>query len=373
MSVPENGAGDPLRIARRLLAVPTAPFHEDGVMACLRGLLAAAGVPFRADRHGNLIARHRRGRGPRWALVAHTDHPGIEVTSVRGTTARATVHGTFLGGVLPEALPGTRVRLHGPDGAEAGGVIRTVRMVRGEKRVAIDLEGPAVGQALGIGPGAFGAFDLGGPRADRRRISAVAVDDLIGCATIVAVLAAARAEGLPGRIDGVFTRAEEVGFVGTQLLAEDGALDGARIVSLEASRELPGAWAGRGPVLRTGDRTTVFHSGLEHHLHAVAKDLEARVNGFAFQRQLMSGGTCEATVFTAHGLQATGLAYPLLNYHNVTPEGGIGREEVATADYLNGIRLLTEAVRRGGADATFPRYLRDLRKSTGRYRRRLPA
>lgn len=374
MSAPLPAAADPLRIARRLLAVPTAPFHEGGVMDCLRGLLAEAGVPFRADRHGNLIARHRKGNGPRWALVAHTDHPGIDVTAVRGRTA----HGAYLGGVLPEALPGTRVRLHGADGAEARGVLRAVRMVRGEKRVTIDLDDPGAGPARGIARGAFGVFDLGTVRADRRRISAVAVDDLIGCATIVAVLARFRAEGLPGRIDGVFTRAEEVGFIGAQLLAEDGALEGARVVSLEASRELPGAWPGRGPVLRVGDRATVFHSGLEHHLHRVAKDLAAREPGFSFQRQLMSGGTCEATVFTAHGLVAAGLAYPLVNYHNVTPEGGIGREEVATPDYRNGIRLLVEAIRRdgrggrGGADATFPRYLKDLRKSTARYRRRLP-
>jgi len=197
------------------------------------------------------------------------------------------------------------------------------------------------------------------------------VDDLIGCATIVAVLAAFAVQGRPGRIDGVFTRAEEVGFIGTQLLAEDGALAGARVVSLEASRELPGAWPGRGPVLRVGDRATVFHSGLEHHLHAVAKDLATRVPGFMFQRQLMSGGTCEATVFTAHGVATAGLAYPLVNYHNVTPENGIGREEVATADYLNGIRLLVEAIGRGGVDASFPLYLRDLRKGTARYRRRL--
>jgi len=372
VSAPPPPAADPVRIARRLLAVPTAPFHEDGVMDCLRGLLAEAGVPFRADRHGNLIARYRKGGAPRWALVAHTDHPGIDVTAVRWPTA----HATFLGGVLPGALPGTRVRLHGRDRASAGGTLGKVRMVRGEKRVTIALDDPGTGPAPGIGKGAFGTFDLGVVRADRRRISAVAVDDLIGCATIVAVLARFRAEGLPGRIDGVFTRAEEVGFIGAQLLAEDGTLAGARVVSLEASRELPGAWPGRGPVLRAGDRATVFHSGLEHHLHQVAKDLAAKVPGFLFQRQLMSGGTCEATVFTAHGYAAAGLAYPLINYHNVTPEGGIGREEVATPDYLNGIRLLVAAISRsgrGGAEATFPRYLKDLRKSTARYRRRLPA
>jgi len=139
--------------------------------------------------------------------------------------------------------------------------------------------------------------------------------------------------------------------------------------------ELPGARPGQGPVLRVGDRTCVFDAGLEHHLHAAAKALAEREPPFAFQRQLMSGGTCEATVFTAHGYRAAGLAYPLVNYHNVTPAEGIDREEVATSDYLGGVRLLVEAVRRGakggGPGAGLVRYRKTLARQTARYRRRL--
>jgi len=360
-----TGEPDPLGIARRLLAVPTAPFHEDGVMDRLRELLAGFGLKATADRHGNLVARYRRGRGPRWALVAHTDHPGIEVTAVRGRTARA----TFLGGVLPNALPGVPVRLHGPGGARAGAVIRDVRMVRGEKRLTLDLEGPADG----IGPGAFGTFDLAPPSVTRRAIQAVAVDDLIGCATIVAVLAHFARHRLAGRIDGVFTRAEEIGFGGAQLLAESGRLPpDSLVVSLEASRALPGAHPGQGPVIRAGDRATVFDSGLEHHLHTVAKDLQTADPSFRFQRQLMGGGTCEATVFTARGYRAGGIAYPLTNYHNVTPKETIDREMIDPADYLGGVRLLAEAIRRGReAAGTLDRYSRRLARETARYRRRL--
>jgi putative aminopeptidase FrvX len=363
--VPRAGGPDPLWIARRLLAVPTAPFHEDGVMARLRELLGGLGLKPAADRQGNLIAGYRRGRGPRWALVAHTDHPGLEVTSVRGRAARA----TFLGGVLPKALPGARVRLFGPGGARGRGMIREVRMVRGEKRLTLDLETPADG----IGPGAFGTLDLGPAAVTGRAIRAVAVDDLIGCATIVAVLAHCVRHGLPGRIDGIFTRAEEIGFGGAQLLAEGGRLPAdTLVVSLEASMALPGAQPGRGPVIRTGDRATVFDSGLEHHLHTVAKDLAAADPSFAFQRQLMGGGTCEATVFTALGYRAAGLACPLTNYHNVTPRQTLDREMIDPADYLGGIRLLVEAVARGRqAPGSLARYYRRLARSTARHRRRL--
>jgi len=334
-------------------------------MAVLTALLAEARVPFRADRHGNLIARYRNGRGPRWALVAHTDHPGLEVTSARRDTARA----TFLGGVLPKALPGTRVRLFGSGGTQARATVRDVRMVAGDKRLTLALERPHEA----IGPGAFGVFDLAPATVNRHRIAATAVDDLIGCATTVAVLAHLARHRLPGRVDGVFTRAEEIGFGGAQLLAESGRLPpDSLVVSLEASRALPGAHPGQGPVIRAGDRATVFDSGLEHHLHTVAKDLQTADPSFRFQRQLMGGGTCEATVFTARGYRAGGIAYPLTNYHNVTPKETIDREMIDPADYLGGVRLLAEAIRRGReAAGTLDRYSRRLARETARYRRRL--
>jgi putative aminopeptidase FrvX len=359
-----TGPPDPLNLARRLLAVPTAPFHEAGVLARIREALREMDVPARSDPHGNLLARYRRGRGPRWALVAHTDHPGIEVTSVRGRTARA----TFLGGVLPKALPGTAVRLFGPGGETARGTIARVDMVRGAKRLVIDLDGGG-----GTGPGAFGVFDLPPPTVNRHRIAATAVDDLIGCATILSVLGHFAHHRLPGRIDGVFTRAEEIGFGGAQLLAEGGRIPpDARVVSLEASMALAGARPGQGPVIRVGDRTTVFDTGLEHHLHAAARHLAEAEPPFRFQRQLMSGGTCEGTVFAAAGYRAVGLAYPLTHYHNVTPRDGIDREEVATADYLGGVRLLVAAIRRGGAPgASLARYRRRLARDTAAFRRRL--
>ncbi|MFQ5508734.1 MAG: M20/M25/M40 family metallo-hydrolase [Leptospirillia bacterium] len=362
---------DPLKIAGGLLALPTAPFHEERVLAHIECLLTAHRIPFARDPHGNLIARYDRGDGPLWALVAHTDHPGIEVTSVRGDT----VHGTFLGGVRPDRLEGARVRLHAPpdkpDHGPAGAHITRIRMVRGEKRVTLRLD-PDHTAAVG----GFGDFDLGTPRINSRRIAAVAIDDLIGCATTLAVLVRLKRERRRARVWGVFTRAEEVGFAGTQkLVAERGLPGDALVVSLESSMELPGARPGQGPVIRVGDRATSFDSDLDRRLHRTARQIARSDNGFKFQRQLMSGGTCEASVFAAAGYRTTGLAYPLLNYHNMptdTARGGIAAEEIATSDFLGGIRLLFEAVRHPEApEAENARYLERLARSTGKYIRRL--
>ena len=366
---------DPLAIARKLLAVPTAPFYEQRVMAVIRGMLDDWGIRYQIHPHGNLIARFGRAKSAPWALLAHTDHPGIEITSVRGHVG----HGTFLGGVRPDSLPGATVRLYG-DGGEATGTIETVRLVHGEKRIRVRLDQGAgqkgagqkgAGQKGAVQKGWFGSFDLGPPTVNRQRICAIAVDDLIGCATVISVLGTLKAQGATCRVLGVFTRAEEVGFAGAQKLVANRTLpDHARIVSLEASMEMAGARQNKGPVIRVGDRTATFDAGLERVLHETAQGLKAADPTFKFQRQLMSGGTCEATVFTAAGYKAVGLAYPLMNYHNMAAPDGVAKEEVASADYLGGVRLLVAAVQATKCGG-FPRYLAHLTRATAKMVKRL--
>jgi endoglucanase len=362
---------DPLSIARTLLAVPTAPFHEGRVMTAITTMLDDWGISYTFDRHGNLIAHYSKGRGPRWALVAHTDHPGIDITSRRGRTVKA----AFLGGVKPNLLPGAKVRLYGPNNAEAGGQITAQTMSRGEKRVTITLND----DAHGIGPGCFGSFDLGPPKVGKERIAVNAADDLAGCATTLSVLAEMKHSNLPGRVYGVFTRAEEVGFAGAQALADDRTLpNDALVVSLECSMEMAGARQGKGPVIRVGDRATTFNSTLEYHLHQAATQLQKTDPGFKFQRQLMTGGSCEGTVFTTQGYRTIGLAYPLRNYHNMVAGDaageyiGIDQEEIVTADYLGGVKLLLAAIASGPKlNRGQQQYYRRLQRATARYRKRL--
>ena len=57
----------------------------------------------------------------------------------------------------------------------------------------------------------------------------------------------------------------------------------------------------------------------------------------------MSGGTCEASGFAAWGYATTGMAFPLGNYHNATPEGGVGAEYIHVEDFWGGIQLINQA------------------------------
>ena len=65
----------------------------------------------------------------------------------------------------------------------------------------------------------------------------------------------------------------------------------------------------------------------------------------AVQRQLMSGGRCEANIAVMLGYRATGLAFPLGNYHNVAADHRIEPEYIHEHDFLTGVALLCEAGR----------------------------
>ncbi len=268
-----------LDICRALLAQPTAPFHEDAVRAELAIQLAQCPhVSVELDDFGNLIARYQRGGAePAFAFAAHMDHPGF-------------VAGEFLGGVPPDVL-------------ESGAPTRDF--------------------------GAFAMWDL--PAFDFRedRINSRACDDLIGCAAIVAMFHELERTGAEASVYGLFTRAEEVGFVGAIQLAKSRRVpESVTIVSLETSSERGGACKmGEGVILRVGDRTAIFDSATSAHFQHLAKRED-----IPHQRALMSGGTCEATAYQLYGYRAAGLCVALGNYHNVTPEHTIAAEFVALAD-----------------------------------------
>src|SRR2546425_10448264 len=102
-----------LRILERLAVQPTAPLHEHAVAGEAARIARDAGARVQVDPHGNIVIRPRRARrGPPVWLVAHMDHPGIEV--IGPGEARP------LGGVLPAYLrrdtspPPLHHRGHGP-------------------------------------------------------------------------------------------------------------------------------------------------------------------------------------------------------------------------------------------------------------------
>lgn len=329
-----------LTVLSEVASIPTAPLHEEGVAAYVTRFLRDLGLPFQADPFGNLIATYRRGDGALpVAFVAHLDHPGLEITAVGpGRIAQA----ALLGGVPPDCFDRPVPATVMSDAQSNPATIVGYDLHPGTRRVA-SLKLECTGR---VSVGDFGIFDLPGFQREGDEIALRVADDLAGVAASLLALKQVVDSSVDGTVFGIFTRAEEIGLVGAALVAQQRLLPADTIVvSLECSRELPGAQSGNGPVIRVGDRARAFHPDGEALLLAARE----RIHDVPIQRQLMSGGVCEATAFGAAGYRTTGVALPLINYHNVGPDDVIAPERINVRDFLGEIALLVAGVEAAAA------------------------
>ena len=336
-----------LAVLRRIALPPTAPYHEWAVLDAIRTELEGGGIGTKTDSFGQVHARVSAGAAKR-ALIfaAHTDHPAFEIIEASGRTGKARVLGGFRQRVFPSEVA---VTVHSDTGGAPFAAVltdpvtdidplhnsTTVCRIRADRPLAL---------------GQFAMLDLPAADISGDEIRMRAADDVAGCALIVLVLLGLRDEGAPHDVHAIFTRAEETGLYGARLAAEDGLLPrDVYVVSVEASRALPGADAGRGVVVRAGDFHNTFSNEAERYLRVARERLAER--GIPTQRALLVGGTCEASSFVRLGWTATGIALPNVNYHNAASDGGFAPEIVRLGDLLSGIALGIEASLAAGDDA----------------------
>jgi len=330
-----------LPVLRHIVSRPTAPFHEQAVAEAILGFLKELPhVTVRADKHGNLIARYERAgakaAGPpaaRYAFAAHMDHPGWVRADGEALGPVAQLPGEkhpmqFLGGVPEACLANPHVR----------------------------------------GYGRFAMWDLPEFRIEDGLIHARACDDLVGCAVIVAMFMELEETGAEGACVGLFTRAEEVGFIGAMKLAASGLVpEDLTIISLETSSERPPAKIGDGPILRVGDRSSIFDSAATAALAQIAAESHIPV-----QRCLMAGGTCEATAYQLYGYRSAALCVALGNYHNVDPDKKIAAEYVSFSDVQGLVRLCAGiAVSRAKKNQAVKALKKRLKANAGKYKKML--
>ncbi len=341
--------GRALEILRELGSRPAAPFFEDGPAQYILHAIKQLGVDVRRDAYGNIIANYSNFSAnsdqPPIAFVAHMDHPGFEITKA----CQGRIVARALGGVPVASLRKlTPVLVLTPDGeripAEVTPFDGASDEQQSERLVMVRLKSD-----VSLTPPVPVVFDLPDFTLDGDTIRMRALDDLAGCAGILVALERVVSDGAEADMYAVFTRAEEGGLYGARLMAEEGTLPKETlVVSIEASPVIPGVAQGEGPVIRTGDAAYTFDADAEQVLIAARQSIRGRDPDFKCQRQLMSGGTCEATAFAVFGYRATGVAFPLGNYHNATtripdPDGGVGAEYIRLSDYLGGVELIAEA------------------------------
>ena len=254
----------------------------------------------------------------RWVFSAHMDHPGFVADWM--PDAR-TLEAHFYGGVDAAYFPKSRVKFFVADQEINATVLSYQTREDGRPhRATLRVSGE-------VPPGTPGMWDVGMGRFVGKRFLSRVCDDLAGAAAALAMLDDLAKKPAQVDVAVLLTRAEEEGFIGAIAAALKPRLlrKTDRVIAIECSAAQTYAPQGQGAIVRVGDRTSVFNSALSYFLTQVAADLATKDMSFTYQRALMPGGTCEATVYDVYGFTAASICVPLANYHNMDRERRLRR------------------------------------------------
>ena len=201
-----------LDILRLLGGCPATSFHEGLVSRRIVDILDASKIDYRVDMYGNIIARvdgnlEAESESLPIAFVAHMDHPGFEVVRYEEELPIA----TSLGGVpLASITKGANAFYFDEKGNRFKCELEPIPGDQNELLVKSSVL-PPVGAPI--------VFALDDFSISEDILIMRAMDDLAGCAAIIASLEELKNNPSASEVYGVFTRAEEVGLIGARLLS----------------------------------------------------------------------------------------------------------------------------------------------------------
>jgi putative aminopeptidase FrvX len=357
------------KLLLEVTSLPTAAGREDRVIAVIERWVAARTkrVVLARDRYGNLtIAQHgflaacARGAKP-VMITAHLDHPAFVVTAVRTNGKSVELDLEFRGGVHDPYFNGAMLEVFDRDTKKSFDAkiisldAKTDPATKPFKTVVAKFVKSSAAKSIATGSIARWKF----PKAQVKKgvVYTHACDDLSAVAAALAAFDHISRDTTLAHVALLFTRSEEIGFIGAIGAARDGTVPkGARLICLENSRSFPhDSPIGAGPIVRVGDRLSVFTPELTNRIGDIAAAHAKDNPAFKFQRKLMPGGACEATAFAAYGIASTCVCLPLGNYHNMeeidavlagTKKARVGREFISANDYHWLVELLEVVARR---------------------------
>jgi endoglucanase len=348
-----------------LAGIPTASGREHRVVAWVeRWLRDRPDLASTRDPAGNLhIAfRDRSGSSPGAPLyfTAHLDHPAFVIEEIVNADL---LRLSFRGGVMDDYFSGAALRIL--DGRDRVFRARIEGIADGapgpHKQWLARLEPDTGTGSLRVGD--IGVWDVPDPGIEEGRFHAQACDDLSALAAALSAMDVLRSgPRLDVRL--LLTRAEEIGFIGAIAAVRHGTIErGSRVIALENSRSFADSPIHAGPIVRVGDRISVFSPALTDAVATVAERIAggpasvtasqklSEAPAWKWQRKLMAGGACEASVFCHAGYECTCVCLPLGNYHNMadladvqagsfkgTPR--VARECIGVDDYHGLVDLL---------------------------------
>ncbi len=334
-----------------LTSVPTAAGREHRVSRWIeRWTGERPDLNLRRDPAGNLLVERRDAPRPDAAaplfITAHLDHPAFVVERIIGPGALGV---GFRGGVLTPYFRDAAVTLFAEERGDASVPGRVVSTSAQEpyRQCVVELEGGVTVESSGLMLGDVGRWALPDAHIAGAKAHTHACDDLAAVAAALAAFDELRALPWAAHVRLLFTRAEEIGFVGAIAACKHGTIPrNARVLALENSRSFPhDSPVHAGPIVRVGDRISTFSPTLTAAVARCAEGLtKLRAGGpepYRWQRKLMPGGACEASAFQAYGLEATCVCLPLGNYHNMAD---LERVQAGEKDAVENARVAHEFI-----------------------------
>lgn len=327
-----------LKILQEVVSLPTAPFYEERVVQYIHEFASKHNLLVHQDAYGNQSVEYKNtNNSVPLGFLAHMDHPGFVIESVEKSLLKLRALG---GVVVPQKED--KLRLFADRKENLVSVVETLEeKTESTKATYVFAQGYIPEKMYG-----FAMYDLDAYRLEQDIVYSRAMDDLAGCAALLVLLSLLSEKKPQAHIHVFFSRAEETGFIGTCAMSLYNTLpQGVPIITLEASKELPGiAVQGEGVVVRLGDRSGMFDGETTAFLLDAASSLATQEKDFRYQKAILNGGTCESSVLYNFGYPTTGMAVPLGCYHNNSPSGKAECEYIHKNDWLNMVNLLWTSV-----------------------------
>ncbi|MDR3277465.1 MAG: M42 family metallopeptidase [Oscillospiraceae bacterium] len=311
-----------LELLKTLCALPGVSGDEGAARDYIRREAEKYADEVTRDVMGNLLVTKRGARrsAKKILLCAHMDEVGVIATHL---TEAGFVKFACVGGIDRRVLLGKRVffgekRVPGVVGS------RPIHLIPRDEReklpkleeLYIDVGAPSRKDAEKlVSLGDTGAFDGGILEFGDGFLRAKAIDDRLGCAVLLKLLAS----DLPVDCCFAFTVQEEVGTRGAQTAAFRLEPDVALIVEATTAADLPGVadgkkvcFVGKGAVIPFMDGGAIYDRALYDTLTALATRHEIPWQ----TKTYLSGGTDAAAVQRSRGgVKTAALAAPVRNLH----------------------------------------------------------
>lgn len=286
------------------------------------------------DSMGNLLCLCRFGDGEerqRVMISAHMDEVGMMVNEI---TEDGYLHFDTVGGIHESVMEGRRVTVAGTEG-HLPGVIASLAIhhksakerdqLTPTEKLYIDIGAKNREEAEALAPvGTLATFDSEFYRFGEggRQIKAKALDDRMGCVSMILVMEELRKNPPAGDLDlyFCFTVREEIGRSGAKVTAERLAPDLAIVLECTAIADLPDvpengrvARQGEGGALSVMDRSTVYDRGFLRFALDTAKEAKIPVQ----LKKYVSGGNDAGNIHkTGVGVRTLALSVPTRYLHS---------------------------------------------------------